>query len=85
MGVFVMADAINRAGSTDPMKIQKALQETNIPGDNTIMPWAAIKFDDKGQNNDATPVLMQWLDGKWKTVWPFRLATSEVVWPMPQK
>lgn len=85
MGVFVMADAINRAGSTDPMKIQKALQETNISGEDTIMPWAAIKFDDKGQNNDATPVLMQWLDGKWKTVWPFRLATAEVVWPMPQK
>ncbi len=85
MGVFVMADAINRAGSTEPAKIQKALQETNISGESTIMPWAAIKFDDKGQNNDATPVLMQWLDGKWKTVWPFRLATAEVVWPMPQK
>jgi hypothetical protein len=35
----VLADAINRAGSTDEDKIREALIATNIPGDQTIMPW----------------------------------------------
>ena len=32
-GFLVMADAINRAGSTDPAKIQAALKATNLPAE----------------------------------------------------
>ncbi|MDB5771271.1 MAG: branched-chain amino acid transporter substrate-binding protein, partial [Burkholderia sp.] len=49
-GLMTLADAINRAGSTEPEAIRKALAETNIPGDKIIMPWKGIKFDAAGQN-----------------------------------
>src|ERR1700676_3540855 len=63
MGLIVMADAINRAKSTDGEKIREALVATDIPGEVTIMPWKRVKFDEMGQNNDADPVLLQYIGG----------------------
>lgn len=83
-GLMTLADAINRAGSTDPEAIRKALSETNIPGNKLIMPWKGIKFDATGQNVYGSGILVQILDGKYNTVWPFDMATHEVVWPMPK-
>ncbi len=82
-GVIALADAINRAGSTRPAAIQKALRETRIPGDQIIMPWEGIEFDEKGQNKFGAGIIVQVLDGKYATVWPFKLASKDVVWPMP--
>src|SRR5262249_15748686 len=36
-GFLVLADAINRAGSTEPAKIQKALQETDLKSDQLMI------------------------------------------------
>lgn len=83
-GLMTLADAINRAGSTEPEAIRKALTETNIPGNKIIMPWKGIKFDEKGQNVYGSGILVQIIDGKYNTVWPFDLATRDVVWPMPK-
>jgi len=82
-GMMTRADAINRAGSTSPAAIQKALQETNIPGSQLIMPWNGIEFDSKGQNRHAAGILTQILDGEYKVVWPFDVAEAPVVWPVP--
>jgi branched-chain amino acid transport system substrate-binding protein len=62
-GLMTLADAINRAASTEPEAIRKALVETNIDGANIIMPWKGIKFDDKGQNIYGSGILVQILDG----------------------
>jgi branched-chain amino acid transport system substrate-binding protein len=83
-GLIALADAINRAGSTDPEAIRKALTETDIPGDKIIMPWKGIKFDAAGQNMYGSGILVQILDGKYNTVWPFDLATRDITWPMPK-
>nr|WP_295768030.1 ABC transporter substrate-binding protein [Rhodoferax sp.] len=83
-GLMVMADAINRAGSTDPEAIRKALTETNIRADNLIMPWKGVKFDATGQNTLGRGILVQIIDGKYNTVWPFNMASKDVVWPMPK-
>jgi branched-chain amino acid transport system substrate-binding protein len=83
-GLMTLADAINRAGSTEPEAIRKALTETDIPGNKIIMPWKGIKFDDKGQNQFGSGILVQIIDGKYNTIWPFDLATRDVVWPMPK-
>jgi branched-chain amino acid transport system substrate-binding protein len=82
-GVFALADAINRAGSTKPEAIQKALQQTNIAGADLIMPWGGIQFDATGQNTKGAGIIVQVQDGKYVTVWPFDLASRDVVWPMP--
>jgi len=83
-GLFTLAEAINRAGSTSPEAIRKALSETNIPGDKLIMPWKGIKFDATGQNTLGTGIIVQVQDGKYVTVWPFDMASKDIVWPMPK-
>jgi len=82
-GVFVIADAINRARSVDAAKIQAALQETDIPGDQLIMPWDGIKFDDRGQNTKGRGIMVQIQNGEYVTVWPFELASKPLIWPIP--
>ena len=82
MALIVLADAINRAKSTDGEKIRAALAATEIPGEQTIMPWKRVKFDEMGQNNDADPVLLQYIGGKFVTVSPPQGAVAEPVWPM---
>ena len=83
-GLMVLADAINRAGSTDPEAIRKALAATNIPSSALIMPWKGVKFDETGQNTLGAGILVQVRDGKYSTVWPFDLASKDVAWPMPK-
>ncbi len=83
-GLMVMADAINRAGSTDPEAIRKALVATDMPGSKLIMPWAGVKFDAAGQNTLGQGILVQIEGGKYHTVWPFAMASRDVVWPMPK-
>ena len=82
-GLMVMADAINRAGSTDPEAIRKALASTDIPANHLIMPWKGVKFDESGQNSGASGILVQIIDGKYHTVWPSAVASRDIVWPMP--
>ncbi len=82
-GMLTLLEAVNRAGSTRPEAIQKALRETNIPGDRIIMPWTGIQFDATGQNQLGAGIIVQVQDGMYATVWPFNLASKEVLWPMP--
>jgi branched-chain amino acid transport system substrate-binding protein len=83
-GLMVIADAINRAGSTEPEAIRKALVATDIPASALIMPWGGVKFDQSGQNTLGRGILVQIVGGTYHTVYPFNLATQDVVWPMPK-
>jgi branched-chain amino acid transport system substrate-binding protein len=84
VGLIVLADAINRAGSTEPEKIRGALEATDLPGDSLIMPWRGVKFDAKThQNSLGAGILVQIQDGKYAVVYPFDLASGEVRWPLP--
>lgn len=82
--MMALGDAINRAGSTDKEAIRKALTETNIPADQLIVTWEGIKFDEKGQNILGQGVIRQMLNGEYKVIWPFGIATAEIVFPMPK-
>ena len=80
VAVQTLADAINRSGTGKPDDIRKALMATDIPGDQTIMPWKGVKFDATGQNIEATPVIQQVFNGSYFTVYPASVATKEPVW-----
>jgi len=82
--LMTLADAINRAGSAKPEDIRKALVATDIPGNQTIMPWAGIKFDETGQNVKGTPVIQQVTGGVYHTIWPFEVAVQPAVWGVGQ-
>lgn len=84
-GLLVLADAINRAGSTDPEAIRQALLATDLSGEQLIMPWDGIRFDAAtGQNTLARGIIVQMRDGVYHTVWPWDMASEELVWPMPE-
>jgi branched-chain amino acid transport system substrate-binding protein len=83
-GLMTLVEAINRAGSTKPEAIQKALTETDIPGSKLIMPWKGVRFDATGQNTLGSGIIVQVQDGRYVTVWPFELASKDVIWPMPK-
>ena len=70
-GFFVLVDAIDRAGSTEPAKIQAALKATDLKPDQLIMGYKGVKFDDKGQNILASGLVIQLQDGEnYVPVWP---------------
>jgi branched-chain amino acid transport system substrate-binding protein len=80
---LVLADAINRAGSTDPEKIRKALAETNWPAEHLITGWDGVAFDHRGQNVKASPVILQRHEGAWLVVWPADVAHEAAQVPAP--
>ncbi len=80
VAVQILADAIDRAGSAKPDDIRLALIKTDVPGDQTIMPWKGIKFDETGQNVEATPVIQQVTGGIYHTIYPFDVAVQAPVW-----
>jgi branched-chain amino acid transport system substrate-binding protein len=70
-GFFVLCDAIDRAGSTEPDKIQAALKATDLKPDQLMMGYRGVKFDEKGQNILAAGVVIQLQDGEhYIPVWP---------------
>jgi len=80
--MLVLADAVNRAGSTEPAKVQKALQDTNLAPAQLMMGFRGVKFDQTGQNTLAATYLIQ-LQGKdYVPVWPNKSARAPVKWPM---
>jgi branched-chain amino acid transport system substrate-binding protein len=83
-GMMTLLDALNRAGGTDPDAIRQALIATNIPGDQLIMTWDHVKFDETGQNTGVKGIIVQLQGGTYHTVYPFEAATREVLYPIPQ-
>ena len=84
VGFFVLADAINRAGSTKPEAIREALIKTNMPAEQLITPWRGVKFDETGQNILVDAIVIQYQGGKPSTIWPFNLAAKEMIYPIPK-
>ena len=81
---FVLADAINRAKTTEPEAVVKALQETNFGPEQVIYPWQGIKFDPQThQNIHARGILVQIQKQQYVTVWPFDASAAPVIWPLP--
>ena len=75
--VYIMADAIHRAGGTDPDKMVTALEATDWQG--TV---GRMHFFGKADPfthaliygpNDVSGLIVQWHDGKQVPVWPTSL------------
>ena len=82
-GFLTLLDAINRAGSTEPEAIRKALVATDIPASQLMVPWEGIRFGPDGHNQLVGGLLMQVQNGKWCTIYPFEMASCDVMYPMP--
>jgi len=80
-GFFVLADAIDRAGSAEPAAIRKALHETDLKPDQLIVGYRGVKFDDTGQNALASSYLMQLRGKEYVAVWPEAAGAAKLELP----
>ena len=78
--IYVIADALERAGSSDPADVRAALATTNI-ADHFLAYPGPITFDETGENINAEPVLMQVIDGAVQQVFPLPLRETDPVFP----
>jgi branched-chain amino acid transport system substrate-binding protein len=83
--VYYIADAIKRAGSTDPDKLVAALEKTDYIG--TI---GRIEFQGRDTPNPhalkigpdtITGLMLQWQDGKQVNLWPTKVANGTLKFP----
>jgi len=80
--IGVVKDALERAGSADRDRLRDALAKTNLT--DHILPQDAIKFDDAGENANASPALLQVQGGRPVVVGPARFAEAKPVFPVPK-
>lgn len=81
--VYVLKDALERAGSIDREKLREALTQTNIGiGEKGSILPSPIQFGEDGQNQGSRCVVIQIRDGKRTAVYPPDISPSEPIWPM---
>src|SRR4051794_12745597 len=83
----VLPRAIKKYGGYDPEALRKAALDTDIPLGGTIQGYG-IKFFTpgapmSGQNERSLPVVMQFVKGETKVVWPAAIKTADPVIPFP--
>ena len=84
MAVYVIKDAIERAGSLDPEKLVAAMKATDLMG-----VYGRIKFDPKTNqvipsldpNEGAVGTIFQWQAGTRIVVFPPKVATGAIMLP----
>jgi len=83
--VYMIVDAIRRAGSTDPDKLVAAMEQTNWEG--TI---GRVQFEGKDNPHPhalkigkgyITGLMLQWQDGKQVNLWPSEEANGKIKFP----
>ena len=80
--MWLIKDAIERAGSADKAKVMDALRATDTtsgPADYYL--GDKLAFDATGRRFGGAVGLIQWHDGKPDLIWPAKLAVSNPRWP----
>lgn len=81
-GALMFFDALQRAGATEPARFRAAILATDIPEGGLPNGWGA-RFDERGQNQRARPVLHQWREGRLLAVHPPEAAVAPVALRTP--
>jgi len=78
--MYIIAQALENAGSADPQAVRDALAEINITeGPATILASGKVSFDETGMLEDTLPVIIQWQEGKPYTVAPESIASKDPI------
>jgi len=80
--VWLLADALERAGSTDRAKVNAALAASQW--DKSFMPYGPTQFVN-GQNQGARPINTQVLKNQIEVIYPAQYATAKAVFPVPAR
>jgi branched-chain amino acid transport system substrate-binding protein len=79
--MLLVADAIERAASSDRAKLISALESSTFTGH--VMPYGPTRFVN-GQNQGAAPVNTQVLGNEIQVIFPEIFASAKPVFPMPR-
>jgi branched-chain amino acid transport system substrate-binding protein len=83
----VLPRAIKTYGGWDAEALRKAALDTDIPIGGTTQGYGVKFFPPgtpmAGQNERSSPVVMQFVDGQTKVVWPTAIKTADPVFPFP--
>ena len=80
--VRIMAEAIERAASTDRRKVAAMLHSMDISdGPALLFPDGRLSYDEKGRRRGAKIAFVQFQNGKPVPVYPDSIAVSNMVWP----
>ncbi len=83
--IAVLYDALGRASALNREAVAQAIRATDLQqGANPYLIRDGVKFDAAGDNTRAFGLVMQLRDLQQRIVYPARLATEKVVWPMPK-
>ena len=78
--VMVIAQALEEAGSADPQDVRDAI--AGIQVDKPLLAFdGPIKFDQTGQNENATVIVMQVQNNKVEQVFPDQFTTAKAAYP----
>ena len=78
---LLIADALERAGSSDPKNIRDAIAKSDFK--DHLLCGGPITFDETGQNKNVISPFAQIFNGSHSVVWPKEFALAEPVFPMP--
>ena len=71
LGFMMLADAMEQTKSADPQKIRDYLAKFDQKGGvGGLMQPGTVRIDDHGWNAAVHPVMIQWQDGKPRTIFP---------------
>jgi branched-chain amino acid transport system substrate-binding protein len=82
--VLVLADALERAASTDPDAVVAAIKKSSFAGGITVSNGPVV-FNETGDNPNASTAMIQILGQKPRVVWPRDVAEQKFVFPRPKK
>ena len=80
--VYIMADAVKRAGGLDKAKLIAALEATKYvsPLGETITFSPSNIIKHQGIKNQK---ILQWQGGRQEVIWPFEVQSRAIVYPLP--
>lgn len=63
----IIRQALEKAASTDPTKIRDVLASTEFT---VTLPGGKAAFDETGLNKYSEPILVEWINGQLRSIWP---------------
>lgn len=76
VATHLVAAAMENAHSSAPEAVAHALHTTaTTSGPSSSMPPGRVEFDSVGANSAVVPIMIQWQDGRPRTIWPAPVAT----------
>lgn len=70
----IIRQALEKAASTDPTKIRDVLASTEF---DVALPGGKAAFDETGLNKYSEPILVEWINGQLRSIWPKKYQVAQ--------